>query len=90
MDGTWHAEFPDEHHTAPELLSERLNQIEQWLRQNAPESQREQKHLDAGTPEQVYWHYGYMVALRDALNLLNRNFYSAGTSNRNWLAGPGE
>ena len=31
---------------------------------------QEQRHLDAGTPEREYWHYGYMVALRDVIRLL--------------------
>lgn len=30
------------------------------------------KHLDQGTPERAYWHYGYMVALRDVLKLLEK------------------
>ena len=29
-----------------------------------------QAHLDAGTSEQAYWHYGYAVALQDVLALL--------------------
>ena len=28
----------------------------------------EQKHLDIGTSERVYWHYGYGMAIRDILN----------------------
>lgn len=30
----------------------------------------EQKHLDSGTRERVYWHYGYMVALLDLFRYL--------------------
>lgn len=30
----------------------------------------EQKHLNDGTTERAYWHYGYMVALSDALRIL--------------------
>ena len=29
----------------------------------------EQRHLNMGTPERVYWHYGYLMGLRDTLNL---------------------
>ena len=30
----------------------------------------DQRHLDMNTSERDYWHYGYLVALRDALDLL--------------------
>jgi hypothetical protein len=30
----------------------------------------EQGHLNEGTAERAYWHYGYMVALNDALSIL--------------------
>lgn len=29
-----------------------------------------QHHLDEGTPERAYWHYGYYVALVDVLQIL--------------------
>jgi hypothetical protein len=41
--------------------------LRDWLKENAPECCEEQRHLDAGTPERVYWHYGYLCALRDVL-----------------------
>jgi hypothetical protein len=52
-------------------------------KKNAPECQVEQKHLDAGTPERVYWHYGYLCALRDALDLLKRSSCSEDIATRN-------
>jgi hypothetical protein len=30
----------------------------------------EQLHCEEGTRERAYWHYGYMVALRDVLGFL--------------------
>lgn len=42
-----------------------------WVAGNAPHVTVEQKHLDEGSAERAYWHYGYMVALRDVLNLLD-------------------
>lgn len=42
-----------------------------WLSDNAPHVTVEQKHLNANTPEQAYWHYGYAVALRDVLALFH-------------------
>lgn len=52
-------------------LRKRISGLRKWLRQNAPECGEEQKHLEEGTPERVYWHYGYMVALRDILTLIH-------------------
>ncbi len=48
----------------------RINGLKDWLRENAPECFSEQKHLHENTAERVYWHYGYMVALRDVMRLL--------------------
>lgn len=31
------------------------------------EPKREQKHLIVGSPERVYWHYGYLMALKDVV-----------------------
>jgi len=41
--------------------------LRKWLKENAPECCDEQRHLDAGTPERAYWHYGYLCALDDVL-----------------------
>lgn len=43
-----------------------------WLEKNAPECFDNQKHLDRGTAEQIYWNYGYAVALRDVLDFIKR------------------
>jgi len=51
-------------------LQARIDGLEAWLRENHPEIGGQQKHLDAGSSERAYWHYGYLTALRDALNLL--------------------
>lgn len=45
--------------------------IEGWLYQHAPNYFKEQEHLtvigleERPTREHIYWHYGYMVALKD-------------------------
>jgi len=37
----------------------------------APECIREQLHtVEGASPERVYWHYGYVMALRDVISLL--------------------
>ena len=48
-------------------IQSQLDDLEEWLMENAPEVFEEQKHLDEGTPERAYWHYGRAVALRDAI-----------------------
>lgn len=47
--------------------------IDSWLKKVGNSCKTEQKHCEEGTVERVYWHYGYMIALRDALDLLKRN-----------------
>lgn len=69
-------------------IEKRASDLRDWLKQNAPGCFTEQRHLDENSREQVYWHYGYMVALRDVLRFLtdsetlnSRKRYSADTSN---------
>lgn len=52
------------------VLEQRFDEIGRWLDDEAPFARFDQRHLDAGTPEQAYWHLGYMTALRDALRHL--------------------
>ena len=51
-------------------LIERTKGIKKWLMEVRPSCFAEQKHLNEGTAERAYWHYGYMVALSDALRIL--------------------
>lgn len=51
-------------------LIERTRGIEEWLLEVRPSCFSEQRHLNEGTTERTYWHYGYMVALNDALKIL--------------------
>lgn len=57
-----------EHHIA--LLRQRRDGIRQWLDEEAPYTECDQRHLDADTPERAYWHHGYQAALGDILALL--------------------
>lgn len=52
-------------------LRERAEGLEQWLRENAPKVTSEQAHLDSGSEARAYWNYGYVVALRDVLSLVD-------------------
>jgi hypothetical protein len=51
-------------------LVERAKGIKEWLTEVRPSCFTEQQHLTEGTEERAYWHYGYMVALNDALRIL--------------------
>lgn len=51
-------------------LRARADGIQDWLREHAQACQREQRHLDEGSIERAYWHYGYMAALCDIMRLL--------------------
>ena len=51
-------------------FEKRANGISDWLEENDREWFEEQKHLDRGTRERIYWHYGYLVALRDIYRYL--------------------
>jgi hypothetical protein len=51
-------------------IQDREEALRKWLGDNAPKCFSEQKHLEEGSTERVYWHYGYMVALRDVVRLL--------------------
>jgi hypothetical protein len=55
------------------LLQKRVDAIDSWLSEIGSSCKVEQRHCEEGTVERAYWHYGYMVALRDALDLLKRN-----------------
>lgn len=50
-------------------IAQRIDVLAQWLHDNAPCCFADQRHLDADTPERAYWHYGYLVALRDVQRL---------------------
>jgi hypothetical protein len=52
------------------LIEKRRDAIRQWLDDEAPYVTCDQRHLDAHTPEQAYWQYGYQAALADMLRLL--------------------
>lgn len=49
-------------------LTERIAELEGFVPDHL---KQEQKHLDEGTVERDYWHYGYLMALRDLLGLIS-------------------
>jgi hypothetical protein len=55
-----------------QAIVDQANALERWLSEHVPYVETSQKHLDPGTLEQAYWHYGYVCALRDVLAAVNR------------------
>jgi len=55
-----------------ERLTSRRDGQRNWLKREFPQIFKEQGHLDTGSVERYYWHYGYAVAITDILNLLQK------------------
>jgi hypothetical protein len=52
-------------------ITERMKHMQDWFKESkAHELLEGQKHLDNGTVEQAYWHYGYLQALKDVQNYI--------------------
>lgn len=62
------------------LLRQRRDSIREWLDEEAPYTEVDQRHLDAHTPERAYWHHGYQAALNDIMSLLTLEAGKNGTS----------
>ncbi len=52
------------------LLEKRIQALSAWLSRHAAFCTQEQAHLDEGSRERAYWHYGYLVALGDVRAVL--------------------
>lgn len=52
------------------MLRQRRDNIREWLEEEAPYTDVDQRHLDAHTPERAYWHHGYQAALNDVMAML--------------------
>jgi hypothetical protein len=52
------------------VLRQRRDNIREWLDEEAPYTEVDQRHLDAHTPERAYWHHGYQAALNDIIAML--------------------
>jgi hypothetical protein len=62
------------------LLRQRRDNIREWLDEEAPYTEVDQRHLDAHTPERAYWHHGYQAALTDVMAMLALEDERTGTS----------
>lgn len=52
-------------------MHERAKGLSSWISETDKSCANEQLHLDSGSSERLYWHIGYLVALRDILNQLS-------------------
>lgn len=64
-------------------IEHRANDLRLWLKENAPECTVEQKHLDEGSTQRAYWHYGYLMALNDVMGMFSLNPLPAKTAKEN-------
>ncbi|MCC7251462.1 hypothetical protein [Hyphomicrobium sp.] len=62
------------------VLRQRRDNIREWLEEEAPYTDVDQRHLDAHTPERAYWHHGYQAALTDIIAMLALEDGKTGTS----------
>jgi hypothetical protein len=62
------------------MLRQRRDNIREWLEEEAPYTDVDQRHLDAHTPERAYWHHGYQAALSDIMAMLALEDEKTGTS----------
>ena len=53
-----------------ERIMQRISQLGTWLEEEAPYALSDQRHLEAHSPEQAYWHLGYHRGLSDMLSFL--------------------
>lgn len=54
------------------VIRRRIAVLDAWLRAQGVDVKQEQAHLNEGSRERLYWHYGYLSGLRDAVNALVR------------------
>ncbi len=66
--------------TSVTMLRQRRDNIREWLEEEAPYTDVDQRHLDAHTPERAYWHHGYQAALSDIMAMLALEGERSGTS----------
>ena len=54
-------------------IEERIISHQEFLNEQDRVTIKERKYLDEESPERAYWHYGYLVALRDVSRLLRKD-----------------
>lgn len=46
-------------------INKRIGDLTEWLQEQAHDCFKCQDHLETGSNERIYWHYGYLMALKD-------------------------
>jgi len=59
--------------TSRHRVEKRIKGLTEWLNREGRGAKKAQLHLEKNTTERIYWHYGYLVALRDMLRLIDRD-----------------
>lgn len=55
-----------------DVIRERRDIFRKWLDDKCPSVFIDQRHLNSGSNERDYWHYGYYIALRDVLGYVDK------------------
>jgi hypothetical protein len=55
-----------------QVISQRIAELTRWLGESASDCTTTQKHLEEGSIERAYWHYGYLCALRDVVAAIEK------------------
>ena len=60
----------DDRFALADALDRRIASLTEWLEDNAPGTREELASLDAEARELVFWHHGYLVALRSVQSFI--------------------
>ncbi len=60
----------DNAQTFDQMIANRSENIKEYLESTGSQCWEEQYHLDEGTRDREYWHFGYLCALEDIRNLI--------------------
>ncbi|MGH7125493.1 MAG: hypothetical protein ACREFI_14045 [Stellaceae bacterium] len=55
-----------------DAIDSRMAFLTEWLQENTPCSHEGLAGLDSATREQIFWHHGYLVALRSVRSFMQR------------------
>lgn len=56
--------------SAEALVQRRIAELGTWLAEQGVDVREERAHLDQGSRDRLYWHYGYFIGLQEALKVL--------------------
>jgi hypothetical protein len=51
-------------------IRRRIAILDAWLRGQGVDVKKEKAHLSQDSRERLYWHYGYLMGLKDAVDAL--------------------